>query len=67
MGSSKALRKVLKEVGTTSDLAKLTGYSKSHIRSMLCDHRNIPPRIVSKLVELANGKVKPKELRPDIF
>lgn len=66
-GSGTALRKVLKEVGSTSDLAKLTGYSASHIRSMLCEHRAIPPKIVNKLVELANGKVKPKELRPDVF
>lgn len=67
VGRGKALSKVLGEVGSTSDLAKLTDYIVSHIRSMLCEHRAIPPKIVNKLVELANCKLKPRELRPDIF
>lgn len=67
MKSSKALRKILKEHGSTIDLVKLMGYSPAHVRSMLCEHRNIPPKILRKLVELGNGKVKPRELRPDTF
>lgn len=64
---NKAFKKVLNVVGSKSDLAKLSGYSESHIRSILCGARNVPAKAVLKFVELADGKVTAKELRPDIF
>lgn len=63
----KALRTVVKEVGNVKDTACLLGVSYSYMRTMLCGLQQVSPKLVKKMVELSNGKVAPKDLRPDIF
>ena len=67
MKQREALYKIVKEVGNTVDLANILGISHSYLRVMLCESQKISPKIVKKLSELSNGKVRPEELRPDIF
>lgn len=64
---NKPFLKAIKQIGTNSDAAKLLGYSESHIRAILCCAKNVPAQAVLKLVELSDGMVTAKELRPDIF
>jgi DNA-binding transcriptional regulator YdaS (Cro superfamily) len=64
---NKSFLKAIRQVGSNSDVAKLLGYSESHIRAILCGAKNVPAKAVLKLVELSDGKVTAKELRPDIF
>ena len=64
---NKEFLKVIELVGSKSELANLLGYSESHIRALLCGAKNVPAKIVLKLVELSNGAVTAQQLRPDIF
>lgn len=64
---NKAFLKVIESVGSKSELAKLLGYSVSHIRAILCGAKNVPAKVVLKLVELSNGSVTAQQLRPDVF
>ena len=64
---NKPFLKAIRQIGTNADVAKLLGYSESHIRAILCGAKNVPAQAVLKLVELSDGMVMAKELRPDIF
>ena len=64
---NKPFAKVIDQVGSKSDTATLLGISESYVRSILCGARKVPASLVGKCVELANSKVTPKQLRPDIF
>lgn len=61
------LMKIVNEVGSVTDLADLLKVSRTYVSNWLHNQRPIPATQVKKLVELSNGKVTEKELRPDVF
>ena len=67
MEKNVALSKIIKEVGSVSDLAKILGVSQSYVSNWLSGDREIPATKVRLLVGLSNGKVTEEDLRPDVF
>lgn len=67
MGKHKALSKVIKEVGSVSELAKRVKVTQPCVSHWLYGIRKIPATKVKILVELSNGRVTEEELRPDVF
>ncbi len=67
MKQNAALLKVVAEVGSVSELARMLGVSRTHVSNWVAGRRTIPATKVHYLVKLANGKVTPQELRPDVF
>ncbi len=60
----KALNKIIREVGSAYKLAIMLGIADSNIYAWKIGKVNVPYRWLDILVELSNGKVKKKELRP---
>jgi DNA-binding transcriptional regulator YdaS (Cro superfamily) len=67
MKKHKALSKIIKEVGSVSELAKRIKVTQPCVSHWLSGIRKIPATKVKLLVELSNGKVSEEELRPDVF
>jgi len=67
MKQSKPLQKVIDEVGSVSELARLLDVSQPYVSHWLAGRKKIPATKVKLLVELSNGKVTEEELRPDVF
>mgnify|MGYP003353043352 CR=1 FL=1 len=67
MKQNKSLAKIVKEVGSVSELAKQLGVSQPCVSNWLSGKRQIPATKVKLLVELSNGKVSEEDLRPDVF
>jgi DNA-binding transcriptional regulator YdaS (Cro superfamily) len=62
-----AMRKAIEFFGGTVKLAKKLNYSnQSDISKWLYETRLIPIKHAVKIEELTKGKIKAKELRPDI-
>ena len=62
-----ALLKAIEIVGGVTNLSLEIGVPHSNISSWLYGDRDIPPKYVPKIVEATNWKVKPEELRPDVY
>jgi DNA-binding transcriptional regulator YdaS (Cro superfamily) len=67
MKKNAALLKIVKRVGSITELAEILGVSRPHVGNWVYGRRKIPPRLVKKLVSLSGGEVTPEDLRPDIF
>lgn len=67
MKQHKSLSKIVKEVGSVSELAKKVGVSQPYVSQWLSRKKPIPATKVKLLVALSNGKVTEEELRPDVF
>ncbi len=67
MTPTEAVNIVILEVGSVKLLAPLLGISNSYLRDIKTAYRKVPVRLVKRLVELSNGKIKASELRPDVF
>ena len=67
MKKNQALLMIIEEVGSVSELAKLLDVSQPYVSNWLYGRRLIPATQVKKLAELSKGKVKAKDLRPDVF
>lgn len=67
MEKNKPLLKIVKEVGSVSELAKRIGVTQPCVSHWLSGIRKIPATKVKLLVELSNGKVREEDLRPDVF
>lgn len=67
MKKNKPLLKIVKEVGSVSELAKRLGVSQPAVSNWLSGIRKIPSEKVRILVELSDGKVTEEDLRPDVF
>ena len=64
---NKQLLKIVKEVGSVSELAKLLNVSHSYVSNWVAERKKIPAEKVRLLVALSNGKVQDFDLRPDVF
>ena len=67
MKKNKPLLKIVKEIGSVSELAVLVGVSQPTVSNWLSGRKAIPATKVRLLVELSNGKVSEEDLRPDVF
>ena len=67
MKKNKPLSKIIKEVGSVSELARQLNVSQPYVSLWLSNKKPIPATKVKLLVELSNGKVTEEELRPDVF
>jgi DNA-binding transcriptional regulator YdaS (Cro superfamily) len=67
MKKNKPLLKIIKEVGSATELAKKLKVSQPYVSHWLSGRKPIPATKVKLLVELSNGKVTEEELRPDVF
>lgn len=67
MKKNKPLLKIVKEIGSVSELAALVGVSQPTVSNWLSGRKAIPATKVRLLVELSNGKVSEEDLRPDVF
>jgi len=67
MKKNKPLSKIIKEVGSVSELARQLNVSQPYVSHWLAGRKPIPATKVRLIVELSNGKVTEEELRPDIF
>lgn len=59
--------KIAKKVGSAKKLAELLGISRPYASNLMCGDRVVPVKYVKKLVELSEGEVKKKDLRPDVY
>ena len=62
-----ALKKAVDIVGGVTNLAIDIGISQSKDSQWLYTDAQIPCHHVPKIVEATNWKVKPEELRPDVY
>lgn len=63
----RCLKLIVKEVGSITELAMSLGVSRTYVSNWVHGHRPIPIKKVKELVNFSHGKIKPKDLRPDIF
>lgn len=62
-----ALAKAIEIVGGVSNLALEIKVAQSRISAWLYTDERIPAEHVHKIVIATEGKVRPEELRPDVF
>ncbi len=67
MKKEKALMKVIEKVGSTNELARILGCSASYVSNWTSGYRKIPIKYVKKIVELSEGELRKKDLRPDVY
>ena len=67
MKKNLALIKVIRKVGSMTKLANKLNVSPSFISHLAKGRKKIPARYVKKLVELSEGEVMKKDLRPDLY
>lgn len=67
MKQGKAVLKISKKVGSMTKLASEVGCTCSSISHWANERRIIPAKYVKKLVELSEGEVTKKDLRPDLY
>ena len=67
MQQKKAIAKIVDKVGSSKRLAELLGISRPYVSNFLGADRPIPLKYIKKLVELSDGEVKKKDLRPDLY
>jgi len=59
--------KVIEKVGSTRKLARILGCSHSYISNWNSGYRKVPIKYVKKIVELSEGELKKRDLRPDVY
>lgn len=62
-----ALKKAIDIVGGVTNLALDVGVSPANVSDWLYTDLKVPCHHVPKIVEATNWKVKPEELRPDVY
>ena len=67
MDTNKKLLKLVKKVGSMSELARLLGVSRGYVNNMIKQRKAISPKLVKELVFLSDGELTEEELRPDVF
>lgn len=67
MKQRQAVSKIIDKVGSSKKLAELLGISRPYVANFLAADRPIPLKYIRKLVELSDGEVKKKDLRPDLY
>jgi DNA-binding transcriptional regulator YdaS (Cro superfamily) len=67
MKENKALLKIVKKVGSVTNLANTLGCNKANVSRWANGVHKIPIKYIKKLVELSKGEVKKKDLRPDVY
>jgi len=67
MKKQQAVLKILDKYGSVSAVAKKLAISKPYASNFLTGKRKVPIKYVKKLVELAQGEVRKKDLRPDVY
>lgn len=67
MKQNKAMSKIVKKVGSSKKLAELLGITRPYASNLLNGDRPVPVKYVKKLVELSEGEVKKRDLRPDVY
>ena len=67
MKSQEAIAIIVNQAGSQSELARMTNKSRQLISLWVKGKAKVPLNLVKKLSVLSNGKVMPKDLRPDIY
>ena len=67
MKKNKALLKVVKKVGSMTELGRILKRNKSNISKWVNGVHKVPIDHVKKLVELSEGEVTKNDLRPDVY
>ena len=60
------VKRLIETLGHPKRVAEMLGISYSYMRCLLCGNRNIPVKLVKKLVWLSEN-MDPEELRPDVY
>lgn len=67
MSKNKALSKVIKKVGSVTELAKILGCNKSNVSRWLNGKVKIPTKYIGILIKLSERELRKKDLRPDLY
>jgi len=67
MSKNKALLKVVKKVGSMSELGRILHCNKSNISRWANGVHKIPTKYVKKLVELSDKELRREDFRPDVY
>ena len=67
MKQVKAVLKVSQKVGSMTELAIRLGCSKSYVSKWSKGERKVPIKYVKRIVELSQGEIRKKDLRPDVY
>ncbi len=67
MRKEQAASKIIDKCGSVSAVAKKLAISQPYASNFLTGKRKIPIKYVKKLVDLSQGEVKKKDLRPDVY
>ena len=67
MNTKMALTKVINKLGSQAELARQLNTSRGFITDWMTGRREIPARLVRKIVMLSNGEITESDLRPDVF
>ena len=67
MNSKEAILIVVNQLGSQKKLAEKLHVSRTTVSMWAIGHRNVPANRVMDIVKLSKGKIKAKDLRPDVF
>ena len=67
MKKQQAVLKIIDKYGSVSTIAKMLAISQPYASNFLTGKRKVPLKYVKKLVELSEGQVRKKDLRPDVY
>lgn len=67
MKKNRALFKVIKKVGSMTNLSVILGCSKSNVSRWANGIHEVPAKYVKKLTLLSEGEITKKDLRPDLY
>ena len=67
MKQTKALNLVIKKFESMTEAAQAIGVSVSYLSHIASGRRKVPIKYVKKIVELSEGEIKKRDLRPDVY
>lgn len=67
MPKHKALMKIVKQVGSVTELAEILGCNKSNVSRWINGKVPIPLKHIDTLIKLSDGELRKRDLRPDLY
>jgi DNA-binding transcriptional regulator YdaS (Cro superfamily) len=67
MSKHKALMKIVKQVGSVTELAEILGCNKSNVSRWINGKVPIPLKHIDTLIKLSKGELRKRDLRPDLY
>ena len=67
MKQTTALNIVINKFDSMTEAAQAIGVSISYLSHLASGRRKVPIKYVKRIVELSEGKIKKRDLRPDVY